>query len=211
VDGPLLTDYLRGEDPLSPKRIRAAKQLLDILIFLQNHGVVHSDLYPDNFMVDRQGKVCVLDLEGAGIKTASGNWDFKPVVTGKTYLWPLPPEVEGFGGTPTFQSDIWVGAYLIFETLTGFKPLDFMLRMDREALEDLCQAATSTPCWPPEVRSLRFANPDFPLSEMRRFMDYYFKDTCFGGLLFATYVVGWKTPPARPAFPIFKTALSHIL
>lgn len=211
VDGPLLVEYLRGEEPLSPKRLNAARQLLDILIFLQNHGVVHSDLYPDNFIVDSQGKVFAIDLEGAGIKTRSGNWDFKPTVAGKPWLWPLPPEVDG--GGPTFESDIWVGAYLIFETLTGFKPLAFMQRMDKEALEDLHQAAAqSFPCWPPQItQPFRFANPKYSIEEMKRFMDYYFANTYFGGLLFATYVAGYAVPSVRPKFSIFKSALANVL
>lgn len=209
VDGQLLVEYLRNEEPFSSKRIGAVRQILEILMFLQNHGVVHSDLYPDNFIVDNHKRIFVMDLEGAGIKTRSGNWDFKPTVVGKPYLWPLPPEIEG--GSPTFESDIWVGAYLVFETLTGFKPLDFMQRMDKEAMEDLCAAAKSTPCWPPQTtRPLRFPNPQFPSNEMKKFMDYYFVNTYFGELLFATYVAGYKNPAVRPKFLLFKTALTSI-
>jgi hypothetical protein len=46
---------------------------------------------------------------------------------------------------------------------------------------------------------------------MKEFMDYYFGDTYFDRLLFATYVLGYKDSKHRPKFSVFKMALNDIL
>lgn len=212
IDGPLLEKYLKDEEPLSERRKKVAKQIIDIMIFLRQGGIVHNDLYPDNFIVDRQGKVFIMDLEGAGIRdNTRRNWEWKPTVGGKPQIWPVAPEVES--GTPTFQSDIWIGAYLLFWTLTGFKPLDFMSRIDKKAMDDLYDSVNhKRPCWPPILqKELRFVNSAFPPEKMKEFMDYYFQGTHFGATLFATYVPGYKKPHTRPSFRFFKYNLNNIL
>jgi serine/threonine protein kinase/Tol biopolymer transport system component len=62
VDGTNLRDLLDGK-PMALRRLLAvAMQIADGLAAAHEHGIVHRDLKPENIMVDRQGRVKILDF-----------------------------------------------------------------------------------------------------------------------------------------------------
>jgi serine/threonine protein kinase len=221
IKGNLMRDHINGEMPLSSKRIQIAKQLLEMLCSFQKVGLVENDLYPENFIIDSNGRVLVMDLEGAGIKAKHGSdWELKPRFFSKDYWFPLPPEVQIQNGmpigTPEEGTDIWIGAALIFWTLTGYHPFSFLKRADSICLTYLRENGNAISCWPPTLirpRSFKdiFENPRFSMEDMRKLIDLQFKDTNIGRLLYETYITNYNNPKLRPKFSQFREGLRSIL
>ncbi|MEQ9714973.1 MAG: protein kinase [Candidatus Asgardarchaeum sp.] len=213
--GEILSEYFkkRKEPPLSDVRKNIAKKLLDILIYMQDRNVIHGDLYPDNFLVDRNGQVFIMDFEGAGVMNSNRRfWIWKPTVLGKDYIFPNPPEVKRTG-VPSFFSDRWIGVFLIFWTLVGIHPLPFLIRIDNKALEDLYNNTDKNKHqWPPVIKSTcKYIQKEYPIEKFRTFMEHYFGDTNFGRILFLTYIIGFKEPSKRPSFREVKVSLKGVI
>ena len=63
VDGDSLTDIMQTRDPLDWNEVREiAEQLLRGLAAAHEQGILHRDLKPDNVMIDRDGRVVMLDF-----------------------------------------------------------------------------------------------------------------------------------------------------
>jgi len=64
----LVMDYVAGADMRREKRYPLGQmvdfflQVAEVLEFLHGHGVVHADLKPENMIVDRSGRVTVVDF-----------------------------------------------------------------------------------------------------------------------------------------------------
>jgi len=222
VYGNNLMSYLKNEEPLSKRRRAMARMALDILIYMQDCGIVHGDLYPDNFMVDDlknrvNPNLYIIDFEGAGIlNTRRTAWYWQPTVLGKEYMFPNPPEVKETG-VPSFYSDRWIGVYLIFYILAGFKqlkhPIPFLIRIDHKVLNAMYLAADKkVACWPPKLpSSFRYISRHYPPEKFAKFMKYYFSGTRFEWILFKTYIAGYKDPQKRPDFREVKYCLRGVL
>jgi serine/threonine protein kinase len=219
VDGKTLWRYIREDSQiLDEKRKNIARQLLTILIYLQDAGIVHNDLYPDNFIISkekgREEKVYILDLESAGILHKSRKtWLWEPLTLGKGhYMFCPPPEIEKRGETSIF-SDRWVGTYLIFWTLCGFHPIPFLNRIDETALDSLYSATDKKEItWPPRLKEkIPYERKDYPIDKFKKFMDKYFGHTNFPRILFYTYIIGYKDYTRRPGFREVKESLKGIL
>ncbi|MGD9680038.1 MAG: serine/threonine protein kinase [Candidatus Obscuribacterales bacterium] len=117
IEGESLRDRVLDRGPM-PEEVAGpvVAQMCDILAYL--HGltppVVHRDLSPDNFMIDRSGRVRLIDfnvalrLEAAQTRTVVGKHN---------YMAP-----EQFQGAPVVQSDLYsLGATIAF-LLTGSDP-----------------------------------------------------------------------------------------
>ncbi|MCS6956137.1 MAG: protein kinase, partial [Candidatus Calescibacterium sp.] len=210
LDGKDLFNFLKDELPLSQKRINIYKKLINILIAVNLVGIIHGDLYPDNFLVDKNEDVYILDLEGAGILIDRKEWEWKPLVIGKESLFPLPPEVK-FKNEFTIYSDVWTGVYLLFFILTGIKPLDFMLRNDHKYLQSIIPSINkSKNSWPPEL-------PVNSIREQRKYADFHsfysslFKKKKLSEILINTYVKGYLDYTCRPKFEEIKEAIDYEL
>ncbi|MCS7243279.1 MAG: protein kinase [Candidatus Calescibacterium sp.] len=210
LDGEDLFNFLKDELPLSQKRINVYRKLIDILIAVNSVGIIHGDLYPDNFLVDKNEDVYILDLEGAGILIDRKEWEWKPLVIGKESLFPLPPEVK-FKNEFTIYSDVWTGVYLLFFILTGIKPLDFMLRNDHKYLQSIIPSINkSKNSWPPEL-------PVNSIREQRKYADFHsfysslFKKKKLSEILINTYIKGYLDYTYRPKFEEIKEAIDYEL
>jgi serine/threonine protein kinase len=214
VDGVTLYDYLKPGrfPPLDETRKKLARQLLVMLTYLQDAGIVHGDLYPDNFIVSG-GNLYMIDLESAGVLQESRrDWLWEPLVIGKEYMFCAPPEIEKTG-TPSIFSDRWVGTYLVFWTLCGFHPIPFLSKIDKEALDSLYSAVDRNEItWPPRLQTrIPFENKDYPLIRFKKFMDKYFGRTSFPRILFYTYIIGYKEYSKRPSFREVEESLRGVL
>lgn len=117
IEGESLRDRVLDRGPMDDDTaLPVVAQMFDILAYL--HGltppVVHRDLSPDNFMIDRRGRVRLIDfnvalrLEAAQTRTVVGKHN---------YMAP-----EQFQGAPVIQSDLYsLGATIAF-LLTGSDP-----------------------------------------------------------------------------------------
>ncbi len=110
--------------------------ILKGLLFFESIGIVHSDLFPKNFLL-KNDLPHFIDIEGAGILNRTRTeWDFAPSVLGTpTPGFGTPPEIEN--DTTNQYTDRWYGLNLIFMILLGFSPFFFLSRCDPESTEKI--------------------------------------------------------------------------
>jgi serine/threonine-protein kinase len=104
------------------KCIALLQDILEILLTVQQHGVIHRDLKPSNLMRrDRDGKIVLIDfgsvkqvstqiVDAAGVK--------QTVAVGTKSYMPM----EQMMGHPGFYSDIYALGVIIIQALTGIHP-----------------------------------------------------------------------------------------
>jgi serine/threonine-protein kinase len=123
VPGVPLHQVLAAESPLPPERALAiARQLCSALSCLQEHGVVHRDVKPENVLVAPDGSVKLLDfgialieaarrLTWAGLSHALGTPDYM-----------APEQIRGRRGDA--RTDVYALGTLLHEMLAGCLPYD---------------------------------------------------------------------------------------
>lgn len=118
VDGCPVT---QGAEALSLQQIQEAfLQILQGVAALHHNGIVHRDLKPSNILIDRTGRIKILDF---GIADRSC-WD-----SGPTFPWSevqgtplyLPPE-QAQGAAPKPSMDVFALGVVLYELLTGQRP-----------------------------------------------------------------------------------------
>jgi len=215
VEGSPMDKALENVPALNAKRKKLTRNILDLLVYLQKKHVIHSDLYPDNFLISKNDEIFLIDLEGAGIMQRS-NWIWHPLTVGKPYWFPKPLELEAEdSGMPDKFTDRWVGMFLIFWMLNGFKPFPFLQRIDHQALKALVDASDKdTLSWPPRILNHQkiepFLNKDYMIEQFQKYM-VQFEGTTFGRLLNMTYIHGYDQPKKRVGFDMIKSALEKFL
>lgn len=99
------------------------RQILDGLSFLHDEGIAHMDISPENVMIDREGRVKLIDFGSAQWVTAARSTRQNLVgFFGKTtYYHPKMCEEEPFD---PFEADVWALSILLFVMLTGYPPFE---------------------------------------------------------------------------------------
>ncbi|MCK4557065.1 MAG: protein kinase, partial [Candidatus Aminicenantes bacterium] len=123
-------EYVPGEDIKSMLRmtkqlsvgtaIRIAKQVCEGLVEAHKLGVVHRDLKPSNVMIDREGKVRIMDFGIARSAESEGITREGRMVGTPEYM--SPEQVDGV--EVDHRSDIYSLGAILFETLTGRQPYE---------------------------------------------------------------------------------------
>lgn len=106
--------------PLDEK-VRLLTELLQALSYIHRRGIIHRDLKPPNVLVDRAGRVKVLDFGLSlrqGVNTSSNNRD---KIAG-TLAFIAPEVFTGEGVSP--QSDLYSFGIIAYELLTERFPFD---------------------------------------------------------------------------------------
>ena len=120
-EGVTLRRVLDGEGKLpSDRAVRIALSVCEVLDYIQNHGVVHRDLKPQNVMVDAIDRI---KLIGFGVATQAGArritfTSLSQVVGTSEYV--SPEELKGKRGDA--RSDIYSLGVMLYEMLTGRTP-----------------------------------------------------------------------------------------
>ena len=121
IDGSSITDHARTA-ALGPRaRVQLLLQAVDAVAHAQSRLVVHRDLKPSNIMVDRDGRVRVLDFGIA--KLLDETEDERLTGTGVGVLSPAyaaPEQVRG--DAVTTATDVYALGGVLFELLTGRAP-----------------------------------------------------------------------------------------
>ncbi len=148
IDGESLTRVLQREGYLSPRRtVELARQLCAGLAAAHAAGVIHSDLKPDNVLIEKSGRVVIGDF---GIARAEGGDDSTSGMVGTPpYMSPEQVEERALDA----RSDIYALGAMLFEMLSGqraWSGTDAMVVAARRLFEP-----------PPNPRSVR---PELPAS-----------------------------------------------
>jgi len=119
VEGSDLKTLLRERGKFAPvEAVRVMQQVCRALDASHSEGVIHRDLKPSNVMLDKQGKVLVMDFGLARMQGGNGLTLTGALVGTPEYMAP-----EQAKGQPVdVQSDIYGAGLIFYELLTGKVP-----------------------------------------------------------------------------------------
>jgi eukaryotic-like serine/threonine-protein kinase len=143
VQGPTIASLLHL-DATIPQHLAAeyAAQIAEALdSAYRERNVIHRDIKPENLMLDRWGKIKVMDF---GLARATG---LQKITVAKTLVGSIyyasPEQVWGY--TLDNRSDIYALGVVLYEMVSGQRP--FVGR----SLPELTQAITGGPLQPPSI------------------------------------------------------------
>ncbi len=143
VQGPTLASVLHL-DGCIPQHLAAeyAAQIADALDFAyRERNVIHRDIKPENLMLDRWGKIKVMDF---GLARAIGHQKITVAKTLVGSIYYASPE-QVWGYPLDNRSDIYALGVVLYEMVTGQRP--FIGR----SMPELTQAIVSGPLRPPSL------------------------------------------------------------
>ena len=170
VPGPTLASLLYLDGAI-PQHLAAeyAAQIADALdAAYKERNVIHRDIKPENLMLDRWGKIKVMDF---GLARALGH---QPITVAKTLVGSIyysSPE-QIWGDTLDNRSDVYALGVVLYELVTGQRP--FVGR----TMSELTQSIVSGPLRPPSalVTGLAPGLEHVILTAMARERDYRYED-----------------------------------
>ncbi len=120
VEGESLDALLRRKGKLSNEETEnIIRQIVSALAYLHSNGIMHRDIKPQNFKIQFDGTVKMLDFGIAKNKYTPKLTQIGFVVGTMEYLAP-----EQFQQQPELKSDVWALGVMAYELLTGYMPFD---------------------------------------------------------------------------------------
>ena len=109
----------RGEKPPLPEflKIHLARQMVEVVDFIQQQGVLHRDLKPENFMADSAARIKLLDL-GMALAQVQTQTDPKGGALKGTLAY-IPPEILRGQGSMGKVSEQYSLALVVLELFRG--------------------------------------------------------------------------------------------
>ena len=101
-----------------PEAALIMKQVVDAVVYMHQHNVIHRDLKLDNFLIDENGEIKITDFGISEIVSSQR----KDLVFAGTPQY-MGPEVIGLHEYG-FQVDIWAIGVCTYELLTGHRPFE---------------------------------------------------------------------------------------
>jgi len=126
VEGETLKEYLERRGKLTDSDIRDIfSQMLDAVGYVHEQKLVHRDIKPSNFMIDKKGKVKLMDF-GIAKTLDSTAAEYTQTGTGMQMGTPMYMSPEQITETKsvTAQSDIYSLGVVLWQMVTGKKPYD---------------------------------------------------------------------------------------
>lgn len=131
VEHLLLKQYLQQYGKLQEKQAcQYACSILDALEKLHDKGIVHRDVSPDNIFVLPSNQIKLFDFGAAILQ--NGNKDCHLTAVVKTGY--APPEQYRFKGNPDCRLDIYAAGAVLYQMLTGKRPVESLERTQKETL-----------------------------------------------------------------------------
>jgi serine/threonine-protein kinase len=126
VEGETLKDYIERRGKLQDEEIKTIfTQMLEAVGYVHEQNLVHRDIKPSNFMIDKKGKVKLMDFGIAKTLDASSS-EYTQTGTGMQMGTPMYMSPEQITETKsvTAQSDIYSLGVVLWQMATGQKPYD---------------------------------------------------------------------------------------
>ncbi len=126
VEGETLKEYLERKGKLTDTEIREIfSQMLDAVGYVHEQKLVHRDIKPSNFMIDKKGKVKLMDF-GIAKSLDPKSAEYTQTGTGIQMGTPMYMSPEQITETKsvTAQSDIYSLGVVLWQMVTGKKPYD---------------------------------------------------------------------------------------
>lgn len=131
----LSQEIIAGEPWSETKSIALLKDILEVLIFVQQKSVIHRDLKPSNLMRRiKDDRITLIDfgsVKQVSTQIIDATGQMKPTVAVGTKSY-MP--MEQLIGRPGFHSDIFAVGVIIIQALTGIHPQKLMIDPDGEII-----------------------------------------------------------------------------
>jgi serine/threonine-protein kinase len=124
VEGETLKQYIERKGKLKNQEIKNIfSQMLDALTYVHEQKLIHRDIKPSNFMIDKKGKVKLMDF-GIAKNTDISSADYTQTGTNQSMGTPLYMSPEQIKSTKavTLHSDIYSLGVVLWSMVTGQKP-----------------------------------------------------------------------------------------
>lgn len=147
VEGTPLTNYCNTKKLSIKKRLAIFGSVCDAVQHAHRNLIVHRDLKPGNILVTEDGRIKLLDF---GIARVLEDQDASPQTllteAGMRVLTPeyaAPEQVNG--GTITTQTDVYALGVVLYELLTGERPLKLSSHTPAEVEAVICHQEPQKP------------------------------------------------------------------
>jgi eukaryotic-like serine/threonine-protein kinase len=127
----LVTEYVEGLpihhwcttcQPDIAKRLNLFRQVCDAVAYAHSNLIVHSDIKPNNILVDRNGRIHLLDFGIARVVQENGDTAIPLTSAGITPDYAAPEQLTG--GRVTMRTDIYSLGVLLYLLISGRRPLE---------------------------------------------------------------------------------------
>jgi hypothetical protein len=125
VEGTDLLKHIDDHAPLDPELTRQVMiQACRALKHAQEHGLVHRDVKPSNFLLTQRGGKLIVKLTDFGLAREAANEEFRITRAGTTVgtVDYMPPEQASDSGSADVRSDLYSLGCTWFHMLTGRTP-----------------------------------------------------------------------------------------